>query len=91
MPNATGNFQKKQRLLFMDRAGHFTVALEPFLQYNKKSNGGVAQSVEQTAHIRYVGGSIPSAAIFHFQQRRGNNPDIHETPVPGIQKEHRRP
>lgn len=27
-------------------------------------NGGVAQSVEQTAHIRYVGGSIPSAAIF---------------------------
>jgi hypothetical protein len=57
------------------------------------SNGGVAQSVEQTAHIRYVGGSIPSAAIF-FQGTDGmstakKSGDTHETYVPGIQKKHR--
>ncbi len=28
-----------------------------------KTSGGVAQGLEQTAHIRCVGGSIPSSAI----------------------------
>jgi hypothetical protein len=51
------------------------------------SDGGVAQSVEQTAHIRYVGGSIPSAAIFSpwrgWDAARENN-EPHETYIPGI-------
>lgn len=32
------------------------------------SNGGVAQSVEHSAHIRYAVGSSPSAAIFIFNE-----------------------
>ena len=64
------------------------VALAGFFQYNTNENGGVAQSVEQTAHIRYVGGSIPSAAIF-FKAADGVSAakeisDTHETHVSGI-------
>jgi hypothetical protein len=55
-------------------------------------DGGVAQSVEQTAHIRYVGGSIPSAAISFFKAWRVSAAkeidDTYETYIPGIQKKH---
>jgi hypothetical protein len=75
------NFLQRRTSNFKPPEVENRMALSPVARgsafgYNMLSNGGVAQSVEQTAHIRYVGGSIPSAAIFFFAGGSGSGQTV---------------